>query len=170
MRITQVGNIKDHVAINVKNGEASATIPRGTPVVLAINGTDDGLGVVLPATAGAQKSGTLQMGVVLGSLAQGQLGESMVYGVVPYAIITRATRAASSDSWSASASHSNYWVLAIDTLNNAFLPQASSLLTNTFAPQAALLDSMAAIAASATATSDTRTAITTSARVFVRMM
>src|SRR6185436_14861164 len=142
MRISTVGNKSDHVAIVVKNGEASASIPRGTPLVLALNGTDDGLAVVLPASATAQKAGTQQMGVALGTMAAGTTGEAIVYGIAPYAIITRATRAASSDSWSASGSHSNFWVLAIDTLNNAFLPQASSLLTNTFVPQAALLDSM----------------------------
>lgn len=170
MRIKSVGNKSDSVIVSIKSGEASASIPRGTPVVLSLSGTDDGLAVVLPATAGAQKSGTMMLGVSLQTLAASALGESIVYGIAPYAIITRATRAASSDSWSASASHSNFWVLALDTLNNAFLPQASSLLTNTFVPQAALVDSMAAIAASATATSDTRTVLTTSARVFVRMM
>lgn len=169
MRMMTVGNKPDHVLTNVKNAD-TVTIPIGTPVVLVFNGTDDGLAVVLPATAGAQKSGVFQKGVVTTSLAVKGLGEAIIHGIVPAAVITRATRAATTDSWSASASHSNLWVLALDTLNNAFLPQASSLLTNTFAPQAALIDSMAAVAASASATSDTRTALTVAARVFVRMM
>lgn len=169
MRFKQVGPKADSVMMNVKNGD-TVSIPRGTPVALIMNATDDGLAVCLPATAGAQKSGTMQMGVCLETLPVGALGDAIVYGIAPYAIITRATRAASSNSWSASAVVTDAWVLALDTLNNAFLPQASSLLTNTFVPAAVLVDTLGTVSASATATSDTRTALTTSARVFVKMM
>ena len=45
MRAKFVGNKSDAISVVIKNAESSAAIPIGTPVVLAINGTDDGLAV-----------------------------------------------------------------------------------------------------------------------------
>lgn len=171
MRLMQVGNKADIIAVNIKNAEASATIPRGTPVILVLNATDDGLAVVLPSTAGAALSFNARLGVATAAITATQYGEAIAFGYVAYALITRMTRAASSDSWTSSASAASGIGLGIDTLNNAFLlgaSRAGSLVSA--ADNAWLVDSLASSAASATTTADTRTAITNGVRVFVRML
>lgn len=165
-----IGNKADHVRVNVKSAEASASIPRGTPLSLVLNGTDDGLAVVLPATNAAAKANSGAFGVALADIAAGQYGESMIFGIVPYALITRMTRAASSDSWTSSASLAAGVLLALDTINNAFLVASASLGSNNFLPFALLAESIGSNAASATATSDSRTAITVGKRAFARML
>lgn len=169
MNVMPIGIGSQRVRVPVKNAEASATIPRGTPVCLVMNGTDDGFAVVLPATGGAAKANLFNYGVMLDDMLASTYNESVIYGLVPYALVTRATRAASSDSWTSSASVAVGVMLAVDTINNAFLLGASAGSSN-FLPQGGLAASIASMAASATATSDTRTAITTGVRVFVRQM
>lgn len=174
MRAKYVGNKADRIIMNVKNTETSVSIPRGTPVILNMTGTlaaDDGLGVCLPATAGSANSFGLKYGIVTDTLVTNQLGESILFGMANYTLITRMTRAASSDSWTSSASVASGVGLGIDTINNAMLlgaTVAGSIASN--AMLAILVDSLASSAASATATSDNRTAITNAARVFVRML
>ncbi len=174
MRLSQVpGNKADHVMLNVKNAEATASIPRGTPVIAVFNGTDDGMAVVLPSTAGSAKSFNFRYGVATTTLAAGQQGEAIAFGYVVYALITRMTRAgtSTSDSWTSSAAIASGVGLGIDTLNNAFLVGASRAgdLVSA-ADNAVLVDSLSSMSASATATTDTRTAILVGARVFVRML
>lgn len=174
MRIKTVGNKADRIVVSIKNAEATASIPRGTPVVLNLSTTaadGDGLDVVLPATAGNPNSFSLRYGIATDTLVAGALGESILFGLSSYALISRATRAASTDSWSASASTASGIGLGIDTINNAFTMGASiagSIASNKI--QAVLIDSLASVVASASATSDTRTAITVAARVFVKML
>lgn len=174
MRAKYTGSRPDRVIMSVQNNEVSASIPRGTPVILSATGvaaTDDGLDVVLPATAGNVNAYGLRYGVLTTTLLAGQNGESILFGVAPFALVTRATRAASSDSWTSSASIASGVALGIDTINNAFLIGASiaaSIATNHI--DAVLMDSIASFAASATATTDARTVLTSGQRVFVRMM
>lgn len=171
MRAKYAGNLADKIIVTIKNAEASASIPRGTPVIMVLNATDDGLAVVLPATAGAALSFNARLGVTTTTLTAGQTGESIAFGYVQYALVTRMTRAASTDSWTSSAAVASGIGLGIDTLNNAFLMGASragSLVSA--ADNAWLVDSLAASVASASATSDSRTAITNGARCFVRML
>lgn len=170
MRIKVAGNLGDKVIVNCKSAEASATIPRGTPVIAVLNATNDGLAVVLPSTAGAALSFMGKLGVATESMAPGDVSQAIAYGYVQYALITRMTRAASSDSWTSSASAASGVALGIDTLNNAFLLGASSAGSLPSQAFAMLVDSLASSAASATATSDARTAITNGVRAFVRML
>lgn len=171
MRIKLAGNKGDSAIITVHNAEASADIPRGTPVVYVMNGTNDSLDVVLPATAGAAKSAGFMAGVTTDTITNGKHGEAVAFGVVTYAIMTRMTRAATTDSWSSSASVQSGAILAHDTLNNGFLSVSASQNTAAqFAPFAVLMSSLASSTSSASSTSDTRTAITNSVRVFVRML
>src|SRR6266849_2091691 len=161
MRAKYVGNKADRFAVVIRNAEATASIPRGTPIIAVLNGTNDGLDVVLPSTAGSALSFNARLGVATDTLTAGQYGESLVYGYVAYALITRMTRAASTDSWTSSASTASGIGLGIDTLNNAFLlgaSRAGALVSA--ADNAFLVDSLASSLASASATSDTRTAIT----------
>jgi hypothetical protein len=113
----------------------------------------------------------MHYGVAISSIAYGQLGEVMVHGVFPYALFVRATRSASSASWSSSASLAAGQLLTVDSINNAYTVLATANATHQLSMLPVfLLDSIASMAASATATSDTRTAIITQQRVFVREM
>ena len=171
MNFMMPGNKADHIRINAKN-EDTVVIPQGTPVSLMLNGTDDGLAVALPATNGAAKAQSAFLGVTVDtpSMAVNQVGTVICFGIVPYALLTVMTRSASSASWSSSASVGVDELLAIDTANNAFLLASASLGSNNFLPFAVLAGSIASYAASASATSDTRTAIVVGARVFVRAL
>lgn len=185
------GNKAEKFIHCVKNAETVA-IPKGTPLVLNLTGTpqptsaanglpagiEDGLQVVLPATAGALASQYYNYGVAVNEIAASQLGEAQVHGLVSYALIKRATRAASTDSWTSSASVAASLLLTIDTIDNALTTIASTGTVNSnttvtlYNTQAfgILVDSIASFAASASATSDARTVMTTLKRVFLRQM
>lgn len=169
MKMQTLGDKPNFVDTTVKNDESSATISRGQPISYKLDGTDDGLGVVLPGTNGASLAQTLFAGVALQDIAYGRLGNARIYGISPYTIVTRATRAASSDSWSSSQSIASGVLMSLDTINNAFLLGAT-VGASGFLAGAALAQSIASMAASATATSDTRTVITAAVRTFVRAM
>lgn len=178
----------------IKNAESTASIPLGTPVVLNLQqaaqpttgangrpaGFEDGLQVVLPATAGAFAARFFHYGVAMQALTTNQYGPSQVHGVCAAAIIKYATRAASTNSWTSSASIAGSQLLTIDTIDNAFTTVASSGTEGTSATTVStyasagfhgvLLDSIASFAASASATSDSRTVLTSLARVFLRQM
>jgi hypothetical protein len=171
MRFKQNGNKKDIVAVVVRNDEASASIPRGTPVTLVLDGTEDGVAVVLPSTAGDAKNGAFKYGIAVNTIAAGDYGESQVFGHCSYAILTRATRAATSDSWTSSQSQDSGIALGWDSINNALVMNASAVGSlGTLHANCVLASSISSIAASATATSLTLTAITVAAKVFIRMM
>jgi hypothetical protein len=169
MRYQLSGGKPDIVAVSVKNAETTA-IPYGTPVILAFNGTDDGLAVLLPSSAGAIKSNALLYGVAGNSIPAGDVSEVIAYGIVQSARILLATRSASSASWSASDSIASFGALVVDTINNVFSLQTTSQDLGEALPNAVLLQSIAAVVASASATSDSRTAYTTTKRIFVRML
>jgi hypothetical protein len=178
MRGHPVGNKPsgNNFVLKVRNAESSATIPRGTPLVLKLStsgAAGDGMDVVLPATAGNPLSYAARFGVACCSMAAGEYGEAILFGYCSYAIVTRATRAGATgtDSWSSVDSSASGIACGIDTVNNALVMGASiagAVASNHI--DAVLLDSIPVLAASATATTDTRTAITRSARVFVRML
>ena len=163
----------DHILLAGVNNDTVSMV-RGTPAILNLNGTNDGFGVVLPSTAGAAKSNAFQFGVcgtqTSGGLAVNAKDDFLAYGYCPYAIIQYATRSASTASWTSSASIASGAILSIDTVNNAFATQAASHSSVGLLPVAVLLDSIASFAASASATTDSRTALTAGLRVFVRFL
>lgn len=171
----------------VRNAETSANIPKGSPLILNLSsaaqpttgedgfaaGYEDGLQVVLPGTAGANPSANFLYGIAVDTILNGQLGEAMCFGVIPFALVLRATRAASTDSWTSSASSSlaGGFLLAVDTANNCFKTYASTAsLVQPNQWGLVCLDSFSSVPASASATSDTRTALIQGYRVFVRLM
>ena len=199
-RFNQTENNRPESYIHsVRNAETVA-IPKGTPVILNLSlaaqpttasdghaiGYEDGLQVVLPSTAGAVLSVLYNYGVALNTIPAGLLGEVQVHGVIPAALFVRATRSASTASWSGSATSSAVggFLVSIDTVNNAFasyaasyvsLANASSVVSSAglgqgFIANAVVLDSLASVTASASATSDTRVNLLTLQRAFVRQM
>lgn len=188
------------VVRNVDAGSISSistiqnVIPAGAPVILNLSatpqpstyingmppGVEDGLQVCLPSSAlnnanmslgSALAIDLLHYGVATAQIQFGQLGETLVHGVFPFALVTRATRSATTASWATVATLAGGQLLAIDATNNAYQTIGSTNASNalSYAP-VILLDSLASVAGSASATSDTRTAILTQQRVFVREM
>jgi len=187
-----------HNVRNVDSGSVSSistvsnSIPAGTPVILNLSATaqpttyqnglpagfEDGLQVCLPVSAannmGLDAALAVQLfhyGCAIGNIPYNALGEVMVHGVYPSALITRATRSASTASWSSSASVAGGQLLTVDTINNAYTTLATASATHQLSMLPVfLLDSIASFSASASNSSDTRTAMITTQRVFIREM
>ena len=169
MRMPLVGNKADHVASPIKNAD-TVQLKRGQPVVLNVNGTDDGLAVVLPSTAGAAKSASFLYGVSVHQPEVNQVSEAIVSGVCPFVLVVINTRSASSVSWATGASVASGLALLVDTANNAFGTAAAFGSGSMYMPYAVLLDTIGTQAGSASATSDTRLAATAGFRAFIRML
>ena len=172
MRFRQVGNKRDIVDVVVHNAETSAQIPAGTPIAFVMNGTNDGLDVVLPATAGAAKATSFAAGIALQNMNAGDYGDSQVFGFCQNVVLLRQTRSDSTGDWSSNATgFVTGLLLGIDTVHNAMSTLASSGAT-IYAPIAVLAASVASWAstASSNATADTRTIITVATKAFIRMM
>ncbi len=171
--VNGAGGLGEHIFLTGKNAEASATIKKGQPAILALNGTDDGFAVVLPSTAGAAKSNAFYFGVSVEPVPSGTPvgvnADYQAYGYIPYVIVSVVTRASTATTFPSYTSYAEGAVLTIDTVNNCFAPAAATDATNVYA-YAVLVDSLASGASSDSATSDTRTVITTSARAFLRML
>lgn len=171
----------DRVAVKVHNAD-TVTIPSGAPLVLKMNGTNDGVDVVLPSTSGALNLIIgLMYGVNTKALAVGAYGEGVVYGLTNTLLLIRQTRASSTNVWATEAARSVGEFLTVDTVNNGFLTVTSSYLavtastaaaagTLTYNPMAVLAQTLASYASSASTTADTRTAITAAVKAFVSMM
>ena len=175
MRFKMVGNKRDVSAVVVSNAD-TVTIPRGSPICLNVNGTDDGLAVVLPSGSAA-KSHAFFYGVALYDIEAtptnsktSPFGECQVFGFNNYSLFLLGTRAASTDSWTSTASVALGVLLNVDTINNAFSSSGGTLAKTAFLPFAVLGQSIASVAASASATSDTRTANTTAVKTFLRAL
>ncbi len=169
MRIKTNGGKLDTQFVAIKNAEASASIPNGTPVMLAVNATDDGLAVVLPSGA-ALRAHAFAFGVYSGnsSLIAGDVGYAQVFGFCRKAVVLLQTRSDNSASYSAS-THSSGCLLNIDTVNNAFSTSGGTLAKTSYLPFAVLAESTA-VAASASTTADTSTVVTGYMKVFLRML
>lgn len=162
MRFKQVGNKRDLLAVVIYNDEASASIPLGTPVVLSLSGTKDGLAVVLPATAAAKKVSTFGYGVALQTMTAGSFGEAQVFGLCSNVALLR-TRATSTDSF---VSIDVGALLLAETVSNCFVTAASNG-ASAFIPNAAVAFSIAAVAST---TASTATGFTSQCVGFLRMM
>jgi hypothetical protein len=162
MRFKQNGNKRDLMAVVIYNDEATATIPVGAPVVLSLSGTQDGLAVVLPSTAGNAKQSTFGYGVSLNSIPPKGFGEAQVFGLCNNVAIMR-TRATSTDPYVTLASGV---LLLAESVSNTFVTAASNG-ASAFVPVAAIASTIASIASTAASTA---TAFTSQCVAFLRMM
>lgn len=171
MRYKQIaGNSSaEKIVLGVRSAESSASIPAGSPVCLNMNATNDGLAVILPSNSAA-KTHALFFGVAVDAISAGSTGEVTVFGFVKTMKILLGTRAASTDSWTSTQSHAAFCMLNVDTVNNAFSSSGGTLAVTAFLPYAILGETLAVVTASASATSDSRTALTTTAKGFLRAM
>lgn len=182
MKFQSLGNKPTFIDDFVRNDEASAALTVGKPVCFSFDGAEDGLGVVYPSTVNdAQLIHLYFAGIVTDlSVPVGNVGNARRYGVCLQTVITRATRSATSGgaSWSSVTSLAKGQFLGFDTVNNNLLTIASTLAvpaTDSSAlsltlPYLFLAETVASIAASATATTDSRTVLTVAAKVFVRVL
>jgi hypothetical protein len=205
MNFKRIGNKRDEITMTVQNNDINSIgnngINPGVPLVLQysgpgvagnqiaslsnINNDDDGLGVVLPSSAsgGAAQSNTCFYGVNTAQMGYLQQGQTMVEGYYPSAVVVLATRAASTNPWTAT-TLANWALLTIDTVNNAFAVsgttgadsfQAAAVLLGAIsitgtASNATVTINSNTFASSATNVSDTRTVVTTQARIQVRCL
>lgn len=151
----------------VKNSD-TVTIPSGTPVVYTMNGTDDGLQVVLPSTSNAAAINAFTVGVATKDIPAGKLGEVAVYGFIRNARVARTTRAASTAAWGSMAAIAIATPLAVDTTYNAF---ASSTAGQTFIdPWVVAAENVASTASLPSSVGGTATVLYQSVRAFLRFM
>jgi hypothetical protein len=183
MRINQNPGFKtpDRMAVKIHNAD-TVTIPAGAPVVLNMNGTNNGMDVVLPSTSGSlELIQALSYGVNTGPLAVGSYGEAIVFGMCQNLLLELNTRANSSASWSTYAALSIGQYLSIDTVNNMWVPAlsgypvvsastAAAAQTIPRAPLAILGTSFASYAGSASSTNNSSTAQTAAVNAIIRMM
>jgi hypothetical protein len=183
MRFKQAGNKRDIIAMVVHNAD-TVSIPVGTPIVLNMNGTNNGLDVCLISTAAADSfTHGLKYGVVTRTLNVGDYGESIVFGIHTNVILSVNTRAGTSggSSWSTVTSFSSGQALTFDTVNNAFTTCAStqalaqsatagSYVLSIPGIPAILAQSVASNAGSATSTANSLTVSTISVQAFIRML
>lgn len=174
------GNKPVRTTVGIRNAEASATIPAGAPVVLVMNATNDGLDVVLPSSSSLAKLIGFGYGIASRSLAPGDYGEGVVYGFVNSLLLMRQTRGASTDVWASEPARSVGEFLSINTALNGFQTCVSTIQVVTNATtdtralrapfDAMLAQTLALYASSASSTADSRTAITSAVKAFVRLM
>jgi len=173
-----------HSVRNVDTSAAGATIPTGSPLIMNLGptpqppaytnglpaGWEDGLQVLLPATAGGNNSQLYYYGVAVGPIIYQQYGEAMVHGMCMAAVV-RGTRSATTVSWASSATGAvSGDALVCDTANNAFSTATISPLSGFSVAPMVCVDNFATAAGSATNATDTRTAATVLVRAFVRQM
>ena len=128
MRFQSLGDKAGFISEHVRNAEASATIPKGTPVALVLNATEDGFAVVLPSTAGATKTHLGKYGVALDDILAGQIGEVQLAGVCRYAIMSLQTRANTSggSTFGTADTVPLLAVLSVNSVNNFFSTKAKA--------------------------------------------
>ena len=169
MRTKIVGNKRDNVIVVVKNSEATSSITSGMPVELSLNGTNDGLAVLLPSNSDAKAHAGF-FGVALGTITAGNFGECAVFGFILDALVLSRTRAATTDSWSTVASMPVGCLLNVDTVNNWFSTSGGTQAKSAFLPYAILAESIASTIGLASSTDNALTASSIALNIFLRAM
>ena len=181
MRLGIIGKDKaEKVFVVVHNNEATADFINGQAVAYDVAGTVPGNDAKLPATIGGGSPPFL-VGVIgnttplsgtnagLLGVPNGQFGLIQVYGFCQYTQIVRQTRAASTDSFQSNVAIAVGDIMVATTnVNGLTRSGASSISAAVF--NIVAWESFASFSSSASATSDTRTAITTAVKTFLRLM
>lgn len=169
----------ERITVSARN-DAGASIPYGTPVTLSLDGTEDGLAVVLPSGGTSQALCDMFFyGVATDTIADGNVGKVQMFGIVQKAILVRATRSDDSADWVGSTSLAQGVLLSIDTVNNCFSTaaatgtMASATTATTIAsrtPFAFLANDVASFASTASTGTVYGTALTVHTKAFVRAL
>lgn len=186
MRVPLIGNKNNNFAVTGSN-IGTSTIPAGSPVFLgaiyaAASSLTDGVGVVCAVdgatlaaanatlAADAAVKNYAMIGVALKSMAPNETVDILCYGVTTVALAMQ-TRSASTANWISWAGIISGTAinLAVETTVGKYFTTGGNASVAT-QQQVIALDIVASAASSASATSDTRTLISSSIRAFVRMM
>jgi len=184
MRTNSLGNNPEKVFQRVISAEASLTIPRGAPVCLVMNATNDGLAVVLPRTGGQAKINAFSFGVALDDIVAGALGEVQTYGVCNYVRLCLQSRSQSTGANTIPTAQTvalgaMLLVVTDSRVEDCFSTIADTVaaassdaqtLTRNNVANAFLGQSIASAADIATSTSETRLAVTQAVKAFLRFM
>ncbi len=184
MKFQTLGDKKEKIIQRVKNAETTLTIAKGTPVILTMTGTDDGLAVVLPRTAGQAKANAFIFGVALDDIVAGAMGDVQSWGVCDYVKLCVQSRSQSTGANTIPTADTvalgAMLLLVTDSrVGDCFSTVADTVAAASNADQtltrnnnaiAFLGQSIASAAAIATSTSETRLAVTQAVKAFLRMM
>lgn len=158
----------EQVYLLVRNNETSS-IPAGTPVCFAMNATRDGIDVQLPATGTDAKNTGFFAGVSEPALAASSVGLVQCYGFTSTLLLTRQTRATSTDSYaSAAALALGDWLNVESVGNGASRSGAGSV--SVAAPILVAAQSLASAASSASTSSDSSVKVQSTIKAFIRAM
>lgn len=174
MRFSQINKNKpDNVYIVIKNGEASAALTQGMPVVMKFNGTDDGLAVEKPSTTSdGQALGCLAGIMAETSLAAGKIGLAQVYGFCQKVNVGRMTRSATDAAWASIPAIALGDVYKVDTVNDV-LTRVGSNAASAFLPWCAAGTTIASTTTASTASTIygvSGTISTVQIQAFLRML
>lgn len=97
MRFKVVGNKRDIMAVVIKNKD-TVILKAGSPCVLQVNGTDDGLAVTTIINLATALQGNF-FGIAYNDVAVGAFGEAQCFGFNDSTRLRLTTRAASTDVW-----------------------------------------------------------------------
>lgn len=158
----------DSGLITVKNG-GSSTIPRGCPVVLDMDGTDDGVAVVAPSGAAAGDATSFFIGIAKKDIPAGEWGDAVCFGWCNYATVVRQTRAASTDSYASAPALAVGDQLNLQSVGDG-LTRSGAGNVSAALPFAVALESAASVASAASTTSDSSTRVTTGMKVWIRAL
>ena len=146
MKFWNAGTGKPEDVIHVVKNAEAVTIPVGTPVVYAFNGTDDGLAVIFPSTAVSGQVSALCAGVVVKDIPSGKLENVQVYGFNRKTALIRGTRANSTSGWASAAAVSKGEMLGINSAQNGFVASGAASLSN-FQPMVVLAEQVSSLGA-----------------------
>ena len=137
MTTQTLGDKKDFILSSVRNGETSATITKGSPCILKMNGTEDGFSVVLPSSSTAAKIAQFFYGVATDDILAGQIGKVQRDGVCNFIKLELQTRANTSAGSSFSTADTLLLgaLLGIDSAGNCFKTIASTVAAPSGADQ-----------------------------------
>ncbi len=182
MNFQTLGDKAGFVNDRVRNDESSATMALGTPVCLSLDGTEDGLAVLLPSSMSSQAlADSFFYGVVqdAAGIAAAHLGNVQKHGISNNAKVLRATRSDDSANWVGSTSIAKGVLLSLDTVNNVFSTDVGSVTfaSNTTvsmypgrSPYAFLAQSIASFASTNSTATSYGTKLTVAAKVFLRSL
>lgn len=168
MKTQTAQNKAETVFIAVKNVHTSS-VSRGVPVCFKMSGTDDGFEIIDANTGAAAKSTPLFAGILAQTLATNAKGLSQVYGFNLYTVVTRMTRAASTDSYASCPAIAIGDVMNVDTVANG-MSRSATLAASAFLPFCMAAETIASSASSASTSSDSSTAKTTNVKTFIRAL
>lgn len=151
------------------NNKETAAIAAGTPVCFAMNGTRDGIDVQLPSSGSDAKNTGFAAGVAVTGLPASGSGLVQCYGFTSSLLLTRATRATSTDSYaSAAAIALGDWLNIESVGNGASRSGAGSV--SIAAPILVAAQSLASNASAASTSSDSSVKVQSTVKAFIRMM